>query len=67
MKLSELQYAINEQIRLMPRAADLSVCIKVDMPSIGPTAKTGVSHAHKGIDFDDGFFMIYPENSLVAK
>ena len=46
---------------------DIEVCIPNGKPSYGGTSVTKVKSAYKGIDWDGGKFIIYPEKIMIEK
>lgn len=68
MTLKELKEAIDRVYSTHhnhDRIDDIIVCIPNNKNGMGGTQVTNIICAHKGIDWDSGKFMIYPENKMI--
>lgn len=68
MTLKELKEAIDRVYYTHhnhDRVDDIIVCIPNNKNGMGGTPATGIEGAHKGIDWDSGKFMIYPETKMI--
>lgn len=64
MTLKELKERVS---RLDERFDDLEVCIPNNKGGYGGLSVTKVKGAHRGIDWDNGKFFIWPEVEMIEK
>lgn len=63
MKLHELKTIVDHYMN-NPRNAALEVCIPNGERLMGPMGVTMVKGANAGIDWDNGKFIIFPQNEM---
>lgn len=65
MKLGQLVEHAQNQMRINPRTAESTVCVRVDRPgTIGGSPVVDINHAGEGIDWDAGKYILYPEKPV---
>lgn len=67
MTLKELKQRVDLYYEMNERYHDLEVCIPNNKGGMGGASVTKVKNANKGIDWDKGKFILYPEVPMIEK
>jgi len=64
MTLQELYDRIGSQLKIMPRAAGHIVTVEAGCGYMGGTSKVPIKSATDGIDWDDRYYILTPDEPL---
>ena len=67
MTLKELKQRVDTYYKMNERYHDLEVCIPNNKGGLGGTSVTKVKYANRGIDWDNGKFILSPEVPMIEK